>query len=117
MAMTPQQFLDKNMKWFALIFLLLLGFKSVQSCNRNMKLNITSGQYIHQIDSLKRDNFILERECSDTIKKLNFELRLKDEQVKAAEKNANDVKNAVQSVKQNINLNIKGAEQDTSKRK
>ena len=53
MALTPQQFFSKNLKWIALIIFILFIFKTVQSCNRDMSLNMTKGEYIYQIDSLK----------------------------------------------------------------
>lgn len=118
MAVTPQQFFSKNMKWIALALLFLLMFKSVQSCNRNMRLNITSGDYIHQIDSLKNMYNHYYEESQDSIKKLNFELRLATEHAKSADEKANAVQNAVERVRSNTTITVKGVEEvkDTSKK-
>ena len=91
MATTPQEFFSKNMKWFALALLFLLMIKSVQSSNRKTLLNMGSKQYIEQIDSLKilYDNYY--SDSQDSIKKLNFELKLANEQVNAANKRAEAV--------------------------
>jgi len=76
MAVTPEQFFSKNMKWFALALLALFLFKTVQSCNRNMRLDISSGQYIHEIDSLKNKYNAYYKVSQDSIKELNYELKL-----------------------------------------
>jgi len=74
--MTPEQFFKKNLKWFLLILWLLFCFKTIQSCNRKMNLSMTSKKYIHIIDSLENKYNVLEKNSNDSIKKLNFELRL-----------------------------------------
>jgi len=117
MAITPQQFFDKNIKWFALALLFLLAFKSVQSCNRKILLNTGSKQYIEQIDSLKN----LQTESLDSIKKLNFELKLATERVKSADERATAVQSAVEKIKSNTTTTVvvKGAEEvkDTTKKR
>lgn len=118
MATTPHQFFSKNMKWFALAFLFLFLFKSIQSCNRNMQLNMGSKKYIEQIDSLKTLYNNYYRDSQDSIKKLNFELKLANEQVNAANKRAEAVQSAVEKVRSNTTITVKGAEEvkDTSKK-
>lgn len=119
MAITPTEFFSRNCKWFLLVFVILFLFKSVQSCNRNMRLNITSGDYIHTIDSLKKDYSNLERVYKDTVDKLNFELRLAKEKEDAAVERASAVQNAVEKIKSNTTINVRGAEEvkDISKNK
>lgn len=121
MAITPQQFFNKSTKWFLLAFVLLFLFKSVQSCNRNMKLNITSKQYIHIIDSLENKYNIYYKESQDSIKELNFQLRLATERVEAAENRANAIQNVAEKVRANTTttVNVRGLEEvkDTSKKK
>jgi len=116
---TPQEFFSKNMKWLALALLFLLAFKSVQSCNRNMKLNLTSGQYIHIIDSLKTDYSNLEKAYNDTVTKLNSELKIKIEKAVEADKRANAVQSVAEKIRANTTttVNVRGAEIDTSKTK
>ena len=120
MATTPAQFFDKNMKWIALALLFLLTFKSIQSCNRNMRLNINSGTYIHQIDSLQNQYNVYYKESQDSIKKLNFELKLANEHAIEADKRANAVQSAVEKIKSNTTTTVvvKGAEEvkDTTKK-
>lgn len=121
MAITPQQFFQRSAKWFLLAFFLLFLFKSVQSCNRNMKLNITSGQYIHTIDSLENKYNVYYKESQDSIKELNFQLRLAIERVEAAENRANAIQDVAEKVRANTTttVNVRGLEEvkDTSKKK
>lgn len=118
MATTPHQFFSKNMKWFALAFLFLFLFKSIQSCNRNMQLNMGSKKYIEQIDSLTKEYSEYKEITQDSIKKLNFKLKLANEQAEAAKERANAVQSAVEKVRSNTTITVKGAEEvkDTSKK-
>ena len=117
---TPAQFFEKNMKWFALGLLFLFLFKSVQSCNRNMALNIGSAQYVEQIDSLSKEYKEYKEITQDSIKKLNFELKLATEHANAANERAAAVQTAVEKIKSNTTTTVvvKGAEEvkDTSKK-
>jgi hypothetical protein len=117
--MTPQIFFERNCKWFALILLLLLGFKSMQSCNRNTKLKMGSAQYIEQIDSLKNIHNTYYKITQDSIKELNYELKLAKEQVHAANERADAVQTAVEKVRSNTTITVKGVEEvkDTNKNK
>jgi len=121
MAITPQHFFEKNMKWIALTLLFLLMFKSIQSCNRNMRLSITSKDYIHQIDSIQNKYDTYYKESQDSIKKLNFKLELANEHAKAADQRADAIQTAVEKVKSNTTTTVvvKGAEEikDTNKNK
>jgi hypothetical protein len=76
MAITPQQFFERNCKWFLFAIIALFLFKTVQSCNRGMKLDISSGQYVHEIDSLKNKYNVYYKFSQDSIKELNYELKL-----------------------------------------
>lgn len=120
MATTPTQFFDKNMKWIALALLFLLALKSVQSCNRNMRLNISSGEYIYAIDSLENKYDSYYELTQDSIKKLNFELKLAKEHAKSADDRAQAVQSAVEKLKSNTTTTVvvKGAEEvkDTTKK-
>jgi esterase/lipase len=111
MATTPTQFFTKNMKWFALALLFLFLFKSVQSCNRNMQINVGSKKYIEQIDSLSKEYKEYKETTQDSIKKLNFELKLANEQAEAAKERANAVQSAVEKVRSNTTITVKGAEE------
>jgi len=117
--MTPQQFFDKNLKWFTLVLFILLLFKSVQSCNRNTIKSMSEKQYVHQIDSLKKLHIDYREDAQDSIKRLNFELRLATEKTKSANEKATAVQNAVEKLKSNTTITVKGVEvvKDTIKRK
>lgn len=111
MAQTPSQFFEKNMKWFALGLLFLFLFKSVQSCNRNMTINMGSKQYIEQIDSLKTLYGTYYKVSQDSIKELNYELKLAKEQAHASDDRANAVQSAVEKMRTNTTITVKGAEE------
>ena len=119
MGMTPEQFLSKNMKWFAMAFFVLFLFKSVQSCNRNMGTNLSEKEYTHTIDSLTKKYDILERESTATIRELEFQLKIEKRNVEAAEKQAAAVQSAVEKTRYNTTttVNVRGAEIDTTKRR
>jgi hypothetical protein len=119
MATTPEQFFSKNMKWFALVLLLLFLFKTTQSCNRKMKLNMGAKQYIEQIDSLKNLYSNYKEVTQDSIKKLNFELKLQGEKAQEADKRAAAVQSVAEKIRANTTttVNVRGAEIDTTKNK
>ena len=119
MAMTPQQFFSKNMKWFALALLILFLFNSVRSCNRNMGTRITEKQYKHTIDSLTKKYDILEKQSSATIKEFEFQLKLESKKAEDANKRADAVQSVAEKIKSNTTttVNVRGAEVDTAKRK
>lgn len=111
MAQTPEQFLSKNAKWFALVFLFLFLFKTTQSCNRKTQLRIGSKGYVEQIDSLQKEYRSYKETTQDSIKKLNFELKLATEHAKSADEKAQAVQSAVEKMKTNTTITVKGAEQ------
>lgn len=110
--MTPAQFLEKNYKWFALAFLALFIIKSIQSCNRGTQLRMSSSDYIEKIDSLEKTLNIQSKYCQDSIRSLNFELRMEREKAESADQRANAVQNAVEKIKSNTTTTVvvKGAE-------
>jgi hypothetical protein len=119
MATTPQQFFDKNMKWIALALLFLLIITGIGSCNKGMRLQITSGQYTHEIDSLKKQYVDYRDVMKDSIKKLNFELQLAKERANMANDRASAVQSAVEKLRTNTTITVKGAEEvkDTTKKR
>jgi len=90
MAQTPQEFFEKNIKWFALAFFILFLFKSVQSCNRNMGVRVTEKQAKHMIDSLNKDR----NQLVDTVKTLRWENKI----LKNSLEGEKSIRQAVQSV-------------------
>jgi hypothetical protein len=77
-----------------------------------MKLDMGANQYIEQIDSLKN----LYTNSQDSIKKINFELKLAKEQTKAANDRASAVQSAVEKIKSNTTITVKGAEEIKDKK-
>ncbi len=116
MAVTPQQFFTKNMKWFTLVFLLLFLFKSIQSCNRNMGIRLSEKKYKYTIDSLTKKYDILEKESSARIKEIEFELKLQKEKVEGANKRADAIQSVAEKVKTNTIVNIR-TDLDTTMKK
>jgi hypothetical protein len=116
MAQTPQQFFEKNMKWFALAFLCLFLFKSLQTCNRKMVTRISEKEYKHTIDSLTKKYDILEKSSSDTIKKLHFEIKLQTEKAGEADKRATAVQSVAEKMRANTTVNVRGAQIDTTRK-
>lgn len=118
---TPAQFFEKNLKWFALGLLFLFLFKSVQSCNRNTMLNMGTKQYIEQIDSLKNMHESYVKITSDSIKELNYLLRIAEEHAKSADQRATAVQSAVEKLRANTTTTVvvQGAQEvkDTLKKK
>jgi len=110
MSQTPEQFLTKNLKWFTLAFACLFLFKTMQSCNRKMQLSIAEKKYSYIIDSLETKYNNLNDNSRDSIKKLNFELSFAKEQVHSANDRASAVQHAVEKLKSNTTVVVKGAE-------
>jgi hypothetical protein len=117
MATTPQNFLEKNMRWIALVLLILLMFKFIQGCNRNMGTTIREKQTTHIIDSLNTKYNNLEKESTTTIESLKFELKLQSGKAEEADKRANAVQSVAEKIKANTTVNVRGAERDTLKRR
>jgi hypothetical protein len=118
MTVTPEQFFSKNLKWIVLVLAFLLLFSLIKSCNRKMSSDITTKQYTQQIDSLTKLYNNYKGETQDSIKKLNFELQLAKQQTKSADERASAVQSAVEKIKSNTTITVKGAEEvkDNQKR-
>lgn len=111
--MTPEQFFLKNMKYIALLLFFLLALAKVQSCNKAVRLDISTKQYDHVIDSLKDKCQI----SQDSIQNLNFELKLAKANAKSADEKANAVQSVAEKLKTNTTVNVRGAQIDTVKTK
>jgi len=111
MAITPTEFFNRNLKWFALALLLLFLYKTMQSCNRKTLLSKDSKEYVHEIDSLKNKYNIYYKDSQDSIKKLNYELKLANQNATAADERATAVQNAVEKIRSNTTVVVKGVEE------
>jgi hypothetical protein len=109
---TPQDFLNKNMKWFALAFLVLFLFKSVQSCTRNMTTTVSEKDYKYTIDSLVKKD----KESASIIMKLESELMLQSFKASEADKRASVIQSVAEKIKSNTTttVNVRGADIDTT---
>ena len=116
MAITPQEFFSKNMKWIALGLFFLFTFKSIQSCNRDTLLSMDKKQYVHVIDSLTTKYNTYYKISQDSIKELNFELRMAKKSVESANDKANAVQSAVEKIKSNTTITVKGVEEVKDKK-
>ena len=115
MAQTSQEFFEKNIKWFALVFFILFLFKSVQSCNRNMGTTIKTKKDSHTIDSLSKEVYNLSSEN----KELKLQLNFQKERVGEANKRAEAIQSVAEKIKSNTTttVNIRGAQIDSTKKK
>ena len=120
MAVTPQQFFTKNMKWIALVLFILFLVKSVQSCNRNMTNTQLNTEIIHLNDSLstmygtEKETLLLQlRECETDKAQLEYEVKLANAAKESANKRADAVQSTAEKTRSNTTSTIvvKGAEE------
>jgi predicted PurR-regulated permease PerM len=113
MAITPQEFFSKNLKWITLILFFLFALKSMQSCNRKTLLNMGTSQYIQQIDSIQNEYDKYYTESQDSIKKLNFQIELANERVLSAQQQVESIERAVERIRSNTTTTVvvKGLEE------
>lgn len=104
--MTPQLFFSKNCKYFAMAFLALFLFKTMQSCNRANQITTIEQKYDTIVASLRQQNTLL----LDSVKSLQFTLSMAQQQVKSAEEKVTAVQNTVDKIKTNTTITVKGAE-------
>lgn len=100
--------IEKNIKWVAIVLTVLFVFKTVQSCNRGAKINTMDKKHTQTVDSLKSKN----ETAQDSIKRLNFELKLASERVKSATERANAVQSTAEKMKANTTVVVKGVEKE-----
>lgn len=115
MAVSPQDFFEKNSKWIALVLFLFIIVTGISRCNRNMGSKIIEKQNKHTIDSLVKKYDILYnigREKDAKIDKLQAQLEAEKDKSEAV------LSVAKMNASKNINItnNIPG-NRDTTKRK
>ncbi len=114
-------FIQKNLKYIALIFLALFLLKSSQSCNRNMAIKKLTKENTYLVDSLEtmhgteKTQLILELEnANDSIKELNYEVKLAKAGENAANRRANAVQSTAEKMRKNTTIKIENkSETDT----
>ena len=106
--MNLETFFKKNSKYVILVFVVLFLLKTVQSCNRNMTIKKLTKNNIELSDSLNTEHDVEKAELNkqlliakDSIKELNYEVKL----AKAGESAAQDKADAVQSTAEKIREN------------
>ena len=120
MAITPEQFFKKNMKWILLVVTVLFLVKSVQSCNRDMTITNLSDEIIQLNDSLsttfgteKEELLIQLRDCEKLTSDLEHNVKLANSQRDEANKRADAVQSTAEKTRSNTTSTIvvKGVEQ------
>ena len=125
MAVTPQQFFSKNMKWIVLVLFILFMVKSVQSCNRNMTITQLDTEITHLNDSLstmygtEKETLLLQlRGCEGDKAQLEYEVKLlkaakesADRRAAAAESNNKSAMEMAGKIKTNTTIEVTGVEQ------
>jgi len=120
MAITPEQFFKKNMKWILLVVSLLFVIKFVQSCNRNMTITNLNNEIIELNDSLslthgtEKEQLLLQlRDCEKLTSDLEYEVKLANSQRDEANKRADAVQSTAEKTRSNTTSTIvvKGAEE------
>jgi len=107
-------FLQKNLKYITLILLALFLLKSFQSCNRSMAINKLTKENIYLVDSLEimygteKNQLAIELKVAiDSIKELNYEVKLAKAGESAADKRANAVQSTAEKVRDHTTTTIK----------
>lgn len=124
-----EKWLRKNLKYITIILLALFLAKNIQSCNRKMSIRILEKNLTTECDSLldsknqviSSQSFEIDSLKSEIItrdymiKDLTTDLKIAGIRVDEAQRRADAVQRTAEKVKSNTTIEIKGAEQDTSK--
>lgn len=108
--MEMEKFVKKNLKWICIIFIFLFLLKSIQSCNRDNKLQKQSKKYSLQIDSLKKENISKDFLILD----LKNELKIAGVKYDEAQKRADAVQKTASAIKTNTTIEVKGVERENN---
>jgi len=119
--MDVQQFFKKNLRYITLIILALFFIKSFQSCNRNMQVRKLEKEIVQLNDSLSTMHgtekaFLIEQleVAEDSIKELNYQVKLSNAERDAANKRADAVQSTAERVRENTTIKIENkSETDT----
>jgi hypothetical protein len=94
---------EKNYIYVVLALFIMTGFKSCQSCSRQMMNKKIEKTCKHEQDSLKNRIDVLE----DSLKNLNYRLNLAKEQTGAADKRAASIQSVAEKIKSNSTTVVK----------
>jgi len=111
--MDAQQFFKKNLRYVTIGLLLLFLIKGVQSCNRNIMIKRKDKEIIELNDSLntmygtEKALLVLElQEANDSIKELNYLVKLANAGKDAAYKRADAVQSTAEKIRENTTIKI-----------
>lgn len=111
--MNVQEFFKKYQRYIVIILIALFFIKSFQSCNRNMTVNKLNIEITHLSDSLNNmmNNetgllMIQLQEAKDSIKSLNYEVKLATFSAVEANKRANAVQSTAEKMRKNTTIKI-----------
>ena len=119
--MDVQVFFKKNLRYIALILLTLFFIKSFQSCNRKMEVSKLEKEIVYLNDSLNtmhgsEKSLLLQEnlELKDSIKDLNYQVKLAEAERDAANKRADAVQSTASKIRENTTIKIENkSENDT----
>jgi regulatory protein YycI of two-component signal transduction system YycFG len=107
------EWLQKNAKYIIITLLILLFFKSCQSCNRDGSAKHIQKEYKHVKDSLSSEITVL----NDSIKGLHYKLQLANIKETSANERANAVQKTAETIKQNTTIKIENKTQEPNNSK
>lgn len=119
--MKANEFFAKNQKYILIIAISLFFIKSFQSCSRNMTIKKLDKEIIHLSDSLTTmmDNetgtLVLQlQKANDSIKELNYEVKLAKSRATSADRRANAVQSTASKIRENTTIKIENNNRDDS---
>jgi hypothetical protein len=111
--MTPQEFFKKNNKWILLVVSVLFVIKSVQSCNRNMVIQVKETEIVNLQDSLstmfgtEKEELVLQlRDCEAEVVKYKHQADIANTRAEAAERRADAVESTASKIRENTTIKI-----------
>ena len=112
--MNVETFFKKNLKYITIILLALFLIKSSQSCNRNMANKRLTKENTYLVDSLttmhtsEKGVYLLQlQNCSDKVKELEYEVKLANAEIVAANRRADAVQSTAEKVRDHTTKTIK----------
>ena len=113
MAITPQEFFGKNMKWILLAVSLLFVVKATQSCNRNMTIGHLNEEITHLKDSLstmfgtEKETLLIElQKCKESVVRAEHERDIYKTRAEGSERSENNMRQTLRDFKANTTITI-----------
>lgn len=119
--MKANEFIKKNQKYILIIAISLFFIKSFQSCSRNMTIKKLDKEIVYLSDSLttmmnnETGTLVLQlQEAEDSIKELNYEVKLAKASADHANKRANAVQSTASKIRENTTIKIENNNRNDS---